>query len=361
MTLVDQHNYTQFQPLLYQVATAQVGLDGVARPLRGIFRKYKTVNVKMGVVSSVDAAAKTVTCADGTTFGGDYLVLAAGSQPNFFHTPGADTHAFPLYALVDAERLRSRVFEVFEDADRNPKLLDRGALNFVIVGAGATGVETAGALADLINDVMPSRFHDLSLTAARIHVVDPADVVLAPFSEQGSRVRQKGPRGEGREARARRAGHRDRPDRVVLSDDREILTRTVIWAGGIQAAAVSANTGIPAGHGGRIDVQPDLTVEGFPDVYALGDMANTPGPDGKPFPQLGSVALQAGHSVGPEHPRRHRRKADLAVPLPRQGDHGDDRPERGDRRGRSPPARAPRRHRLRLVARRPRRPSLGRP
>ena len=262
--LVDRHNYAQFQPLLYQVATAQVTTDGVARPLRGVFRKYKSVDVKMATVTSVDAAAKTVMCADGSTFSGDYLVLAAGSQPNFFHTPGADTHAFPLYALADAERLRSRIFQVFEDADRDPKLLDRGALNFVIVGAGATGVETAGALADLINDIMPQRFHDLSLDAARIHVVDPAPVVLAPFSDHAHAYAKKALEKKGVHLELGVSVTKIAPDRVVLSDEREILTRTVVWAGGIQAAAVAAHTGIPPGHGGRLDVQPDLTVAGFP-------------------------------------------------------------------------------------------------
>jgi NADH dehydrogenase len=297
VTLVDQHNYTQFQPLLYQVATAQVTTDGVARPLRGVFRKYKSVDVKMAEVTSVDAAAKTVMCADGTTFNGDYLVLAAGAQPNFFHTPGADTHAFPLYALADAERLRSRVFQVFEDADRDPKLLDRGALNFVIVGAGATGVETAGALADLLNDAMPKRFHDLSLETARIHVVDPAPVVLAPFSDKAHAYAKSALEKKGVHLDLGVSVSKIAPDRVVLSDGREILTRTVIWAGGIQAAAVAAQTGLPSGHRGRRDGG------GVSSRLRTRRCGQHPGSRRQAVPTTGIGGPASGTMVGREHPR----------------------------------------------------------
>ena len=181
--LVDRHNYHQFQPLLYQVATDQLAPVDIARPLRGIFRKDQTSMVKLADVVEVDPDAKTVITRDGITYQGDYLVLAAGTRPNFFHTPGAEEHAFPLYSLDDAERLRSRILQVWEDADRDPGLIERGALNFVIIGGGATGVETAGAIADLVNDVMPERYHDMAVHTARVHVVDLGHVVLAPFTE----------------------------------------------------------------------------------------------------------------------------------------------------------------------------------
>jgi NADH:ubiquinone reductase (H+-translocating) len=294
VTLIDQNNYHQFQPMLYQVATAQVASSDVVRPLRGIFRKRRSVGVKMATVTEVDARAKTVTCADGASFSGDYLVLAMGSRPNFFGTPGAEAHAFPLYSLADAQRLRSRVFAVFEDADRNPKLIDQGALNFVIVGAGATGVETAGSLTDLINDVMPVRFHELDTSVARVYVIDPAPVVLAPFSERAQSYAAKVLEKKGAKLLLGVKVSDVKADRVVLSDGREILTRSVVWAGGIQGSELATKTGIAGGRGGRLDVGADLTVDGFPGVYALGDVANTVGPDGKAFPQLGSVALQAG-------------------------------------------------------------------
>ena len=297
VTLVDRNNYHQFQPLLYQVATAQLAAADVANPLRSMFRKARTVDVKKGEVTTVDPVARTVTLDDGSRFSGDYLVLALGSQPNFFRTPGADKDSFPLYSVDDAERLRSRVFELFEDADRNPGLIDRGALNFVIVGGGPTGVETAGALADLVNDVMPQRFHDILVHHANLYVVDLGQVLLAAFSDKAHDYAAKVLKREGVHLRLGISAKEIAPDRVVLSDGTEILTRCVVWAGGIKAPELAAKSGLPQGRGGRFDVQPDLSVEGFPGVFAVGDVANIPGADGAALPQLGSVALQAGQAA----------------------------------------------------------------
>src|SRR3954471_721943 len=154
VTLIDRNNYHQFQPLLYQVATSQLAASDVAYSLRKLFADDENVDVKMVEVTGVDPGARTVVLDDGGSITGDALILAAGSQPNFFHTPGAEEHAFPLYALDDATRLRSRILGIFEDADRDPSLLEEGALNFVVVGGGPPGVETAGALADLISETM---------------------------------------------------------------------------------------------------------------------------------------------------------------------------------------------------------------
>ena len=154
VTLVDRNNYHQFQPLLYQVATSQLASSDIAYSLRKLFHDDTNVSVKLAEVTSLDPAAHAVTTADGEHIAGDAIVLAAGSQPNFFRTPGAEANAFPLYSLDDAQRLRSRIIEVFEEADRDPALIDQGALNFVVVGGGPTGVELAGALADLIHETM---------------------------------------------------------------------------------------------------------------------------------------------------------------------------------------------------------------
>ena len=143
VTLLDKHNYHQFLPLLYQVATYQLSPTDVAMDLRQEFRKHPRVSVKMGEVASIDPAARVATLADGGTYAGDYIVLAAGSQANFFDTPGAE-HVFPLYSLDDAERLRSRVLAIYEDADRDPSLVDKGALNIVIVGCGRHGNRGGG-------------------------------------------------------------------------------------------------------------------------------------------------------------------------------------------------------------------------
>jgi NADH dehydrogenase len=297
VTLIDKNDYHQFQPMLYQVATAQVAPTDVASPLRAVFHKDATVFVKVAEVASVDPTAKSVTCTNGQTVSGDYLVLAMGSQPNFFHTPGAEENAFPLYTLEQAERLRARMLHALEDVSNDLSLVERGALNFVIVGAGATGVETAGAMADVIIDILPKRLHQEHFNAAHVFLVDPAPIVLAPFSEHAHAYASKVLSEKQVEMKLRLSVTEVKPDRVILSDGSEILTRTVIWAGGIQAPALAGHSGLPQGRGGRIDVRPDLTVEGFPDVFVLGDTANTPGPDDKPFPQLGSVALQAGQSA----------------------------------------------------------------
>jgi NADH dehydrogenase len=297
VTLLDRNNYHQFQPMLYQVATAQLAPSDIARPLRAVFRKEPVVNVKLADVTAVDPVGKTVTCADGTSYSGDYLVLAMGSRPNFFNTPGAEEHAFPLYALADAERLRSRLLAIFEDADRRPELVQQGALNFVIVGAGATGVETAGALADAINEVVSERLNDLAVDDARVLLIDPAPVVLAPFSNSAHEYAAKALTKLGVELKLGVSVTSIDADKVTLSDGSEVKTRCVVWAGGIQAAGLAERAGVPQGRGGRIDVNNDLTIDGFPGVYAVGDVANLAGADGQPFPQLGSVALQAGKCV----------------------------------------------------------------
>ena len=220
VTLLDRHNYHQFLPLLYQVATYQLSPTDVAMDLvrsSGSTRGQR----QAGRGGSIDPAARVVTTGSGGTFAGDYLVLAAGSQPNFFDTPGAE-HVFPLYSLDDAERLRSRVLTIFEDADRDPSLVEKGALNIVIVGAGATGTEVAGAIAELVRDVMPSEFHDLAVDKARVIVVDLGDAVLGPFSPKahayaskvllGLGVDSAWGLGEGDPARPRRAvGRLDDP------------------------------------------------------------------------------------------------------------------------------------------------------
>jgi NADH dehydrogenase len=295
VTLIDRHNYHQFQPLLYQVATAQLAPRDIAYPLRRLFHKAGNVDVVLAEAKAVDPAARTVATATGEAYQGDYLVLAAGSQPNFYKTPGAAEHTFPLYALHDAERLRGRLLEVLEDVHRNPKLIDEGALNFVIVGGGPTGVETAGAFAELLRGSVLAAYPHLDVSAARVYLVEHGHTVLTPFSARAHDYAEKVLRDAGvhlllgQGVTAVGQGH------VCLTDGSTIKTRVVVWAGGLHAAPLAATAGLPQGRGGRIDVQPDLTVPGFPAVYVLGDLANTPDPPGPPLPQLASVAQQAGH------------------------------------------------------------------
>jgi NADH dehydrogenase len=294
VTLLDKNNYHQFQPLLYQVATAELGSSDVATSLRQVLRGHANVDVKMAEVMVVDPKTRTVTTKGGDTYQGDYLVLAAGSQANFFDTEGAEKCSMPLYSLEEAERLRSRVLAVFEEADSNPKLVNEGALNFVIVGGGPTGTELAGALADMINLTMTREYTDLAVKRARIYLVEHGHALLAPFSTEAHDYAARTLQRKGVQLRLGLEVKEVHADRVELSDGTSISTRTAIWAGGLMAAPLAEHSELPRGRGGRIDVQPDLTVEGFPGVYALGDFANIPGADGHPLPQLGSVAQQCG-------------------------------------------------------------------
>ena len=293
VTIVDAHDYHQFLPLLYQVATFQLATDDVSMDLDELFRRHDNVTFRLANVTSADPGAKTVTLDDDSTLDADYLVLAAGSQANFFGTPGAE-HTFPLYSLDDARRLRTRVLEAFEEAEKDPSTIEMGGLNFVVVGAGATGTEIAGALADLIRDVMPSRFHDEQLSKARVVIVDAGDAVLGPFSPKAHEYASKVLTERGVELKLGTKVKEITADHVVLSDGDTIDTRCVIWGGGLQAAPLAGASGLSQGRGGRIDVHEDLTVEGFPGVFVVGDIANIPSDDGRAFPQLGSVALQAG-------------------------------------------------------------------
>jgi NADH dehydrogenase len=294
VTLIDRNNYHQFQPLLYQVATSQLAPSDVAYSLRKLFHDDLNVNVKLAEVASIDPEAHTVTTADGDRFTADAVVLAAGSQPNFFRTAGAEQHAFPLYSLDDAKRLRARIISLFEEADRDPSLIGKGALNFVVIGGGPTGVELAGALADLIHQTMAGEFHELAVEVAQIHIVDLGHTLLGPFSDRAHDYVAKVLGRKGVRLHLGVAVTEIGPGHVTLADGTTIETHCVVWGGGIKAPALAGEAGLAQGRGGRIDVLPDLAVEDVPGVYAIGDVANIPSPDGGTHPQLGSVALQSG-------------------------------------------------------------------
>jgi NADH dehydrogenase len=297
-TIFDKNGFHQFQPLLYQVATAELTPNDVAFDLDDIFAEHDNVQVYTLEVTATDARNHSVTLANGNTVRGDVLVLAAGAQPNFFQTPGASEFAFPLYSLADAERIRSRILQLFEDVADRPDLVAAGALNFVVVGAGATGVEVSGALAELVNDVMPHRYPDMEIEAARIIVVDLGDDPLGAFSDEAHGYARKQLKHRGVELMLGAGVSEVARDHVTLTDGTTIPTHLTVWGGGEKAASVVGTSGVDVGHGGRATVNPDLSVEAFPGVYAVGDAANIPAEDGSILPQLGSVAQQAGDWVG---------------------------------------------------------------
>ncbi len=295
VTLIDRNNYHQFQPMLYQVATSQVAPSDIAHSLRDVFADTENVDIKLAEISSVDTETKTVRATGGEEWSGDVLVLAAGSQPNFFGTPGASEHSFPLYSLDDATRLRSRILGLFEHVDRDPALVDRGALNFVIVGGGPTGVEVAGAIADMLAITIPAEYRNLDAGASHIHLIDYGGALLAPFSDEAHAYVANVMKDKGVEVQLGTGVKEVASGHALLSDSSVIATRCVIWGGGITAAAVAADCGLAQGKGGRVDVEPDLTLKGDPGVYVVGDIANIQDQgSGEPLPQLGSVALQSG-------------------------------------------------------------------
>jgi NADH dehydrogenase len=299
VTLLDKNNYQQFQPLLYQVATALLAPSNIAFNLRVTVRNYPNIDVRLAEAVSIDLKSRAVQTADGGHYQGDFLVLAAGSQANFFGTPGAEQYSYPLYSLRDAERLRSRVLAMLESAHRDPSLVEKGALNFVIVGAGPTGTETAGAFADVVHGWKDKTsrakvYNDLAFARAQVFLVDGGHAVLSAFSPSAQAYAAQKLTARGVQIRLGTRVEEAGDGHVTLTDGTRIPTQTVIWAGGLRASSVSGNLGIQSGHGGRIDVEPDLTVPGFRGVYALGDFANIAGEDGRPLPQLGSVAEQSG-------------------------------------------------------------------
>jgi NADH dehydrogenase len=296
VTLLDQTGNHQFQPLLYQVATAELAPADMCFDLARMFRHHERVAVRTAEATAVDPATRTVTLAGGGSVTGDYLVLAAGCQPNYFHTPGAAEHAFPLYRLDGAEAIRTRLLSLFADTAAKPELVDEGALTFVVVGSGPTGVEAAGALADLVNDVLPHAYQGLAVSAARIILVDHGHTVLPAFSAQAHAYAANQLERRGVQLRLGVAATEIGPGHATLGDGTTIPTRLVVWAGGEMAAPLAGRAGVSVGRGGRIDANPDLTVPGFPALYAVGDLANLPAPAGAGgmLPQLGSVAHQSG-------------------------------------------------------------------
>ncbi|WP_167137824.1 NAD(P)/FAD-dependent oxidoreductase [Diaminobutyricimonas sp. TR449] len=290
--LIDRNNYHQFQPLIYQVATAQIGISDVTRPLRGIFRKQRhLVRVLTADVTAVDAASHTVTTADGATFQAKILVLATGAVPNFFNTPGAEEFAYPLYSITDATRLGTRVVELIDEADR---LGGDARVNIVVVGGGPTGVETAGALGEMMRYVIPEYFSRDLAKRCRIRLVDLVPNVLMAFSPQSQDYARKHLQKVGVKLKLGIGVTEVRANGVMLADGTAIRSRLVVWAGGLKAGPLIDGSGLPQGKGGRVDVKPDLTVPGVDGVYVLGDSANITDQTGAKLPQLGSVAQQAG-------------------------------------------------------------------
>jgi NADH dehydrogenase len=298
VTLLDRHNYHQFQPLLYQVATAGLNSADVGYAVRGLFRRQRRVFFRKAEVTGVDWDAQHVVLANEDPMPFDYLVVAAGSTTNYFGIEGADEFAFPLYTLEDAVRLRNHLLSLYEAADAVPALVDDGVLNFVVVGGGPTGVEVAGALAELIDKVLLQDFHDLDVHRSRIMLIEQAPVLLGAFSDHSQRYARKTLEARGVEVRTGVAVKRVAADEIELNSGEVIRTRCLVWAAGVQAQSLAATLGVPQGRGGRVTVEADMSIPGRPNAFAVGDVADIDDGAGGRLPQLAQVAIQSGrHSA----------------------------------------------------------------
>ena len=294
ITLLDRNNYQQFQPLLYQVATSILSPSNAAFALRDILRDHPNVDVQMDEAVSIDLTRRSVTTASGQIHSGDFLVLATGSRVNFYNTPGAEEHSLPLYTLRDAETLRSTILKALEQADLNPAKQPDGQLNFVVVGAGPTGVELAGTLSDTLQQLLQTEFHQAAQLRPQIHLVEMGPAVLSMFSPASQKYAASALEKHGVQLHLGISVNAVSGDGVALSDGSQIKARTVIWAAGLKAATAAVQPEPQRLPNGRIAVDTDLTIPGFANVYALGDIANALDSADNPLPQLAAVAKQAG-------------------------------------------------------------------
>src|SRR6266480_1484305 len=232
----------------------------------------ENVDFRLGTVTGVNVPGRKIQLKDGTQISYDYLVLAGGATVNYFNTPGAAEHAFPLYTLMNAVKLRNRILERFEATDRDPALIDDGALNFVIVGAGPTGVEIAGALSDLFYNLLPRDYHQLATEKARIIMVEMGKEVLAPFKDNLRAYAKEELERRRVEVRLGEAVAEVGATFVRLKSGEEINARTLIWAAGVRANPLADVIGLPQGRGGRIKLNPDLSVPDHPEIFVVGDM-----------------------------------------------------------------------------------------
>ena len=305
VVLVDRHDYHTFQPLLYQVATDLLETAAVGHPLRDLFHDQANAVVHQGIVTSVDVEARTVEFADRAALDYDFLVVALGAAVNFFDTEGAAEHGFPMYTLVDAVRLKEHVLERWEAADRNPALVDDGALSIVVVGGGPTGVETVGALAELYRNNFADDFPDLPQEQARLTLVEAGPALFSMFKQDIREYTQKALEKLGVEIVVGDRVEKITANRITLASGRVLAAHTLVWGAGLEANSVSSSLPVSLERGNRVPVGPDLSLEGRPEVFVVGDIAwIVDGKSGEVLPQLGSVALQAGECAGENIARR---------------------------------------------------------
>jgi NADH dehydrogenase len=305
VVLIDRHDYHTFQPLLYQLATGLLDTTGVGHSLRDLLERHDNTTIHKAAVTGIDLDARRVIL-EGlppTTY--DYLVLGLGAEVNFFGTDGAAENAFPMYTLPHAIRLKSHILERWEAADRDPSLVADGALNVVVVGGGPTGIETAGAVAELYRGDFSRDYRNVSQDDARVTLVEAGPELFPMFKPKLREYATKALEDRTVEVKTGSLVASVSPTRVTLKTGEELKAHTLVWGAGLQGNELVQSLGIELERGNRIAVEPDLTLADHPDVYVVGDVAAiTDTKTEQMLPQLGSVALQSGEHAGETIARR---------------------------------------------------------
>ena len=309
VTLVDRHNYHKFQPLLYQVATAGLQPGDITQPARHIFHAQRNLTFRLGTVTGVDFDARRVFVEGEAPIPYDYLILGAGASTAFYGVEGAEAHGFPLKNVADAVNLRGHVLLQFEAVSRNPDLIETGALTFVVVGGGPTGVETAGALRELFDRVLAKDFPGLDVQRARVILVEAGDALLVSYKPKLRDYTRRKLEHRGVEVRLNEAVVAVTPEAVRLKGGETIPTRTLVWAAGVRANPLADRLGLEQTRGGRVVVDQTLRVPGRPGVFVAGDLAGATDPAGRLYPQVAQVAIQQGVHAAREVERALRGEA----------------------------------------------------
>jgi NADH:ubiquinone reductase (H+-translocating) len=294
VTLLDAHNYTTFPPMLFYVASGFLAPEDVVRPVRAMLPGRGRVGFRLGSVESIDWEKHAVTLADGRRVGYDYLVLAPGVVPSFGAVPGAADYAVPMKTALDAASLRNTLLRSFESAAERPALVSSGATSVAIIGGGPTGVEVAGYIADfLFRYSFAHDYPDIPRSQMRISVIEVGDRLLSGMHPRLSSYALRRLSRRGVDVRLNTRVERVDASGVTLDSGERLPATTIVWAGGVSVAEWVTRLGLGT-EDGRIVVDPDLRIAGYPDAFAIGDAAAVHSPDGVLYPQVAQVALQNG-------------------------------------------------------------------
>ena len=300
ITLVDRRNHHLFVPLLYQVATAQLTPEHVAQPLRRILKKQKNVKVVFGEATGIDVDARELQLDGGRSLHYDYLVVGVGARDSYFGKDQWAEHAWGLKSLEDAERIRTRVLLNFElaEKERDPEIRRR-MLTYVLVGGGPTGVEMAGAIAELARYTVRQEYSTYDPGDTRIVLLEGMDRIFPMFPEKLSKAATDDLQKLGVEVRTGAMVTDVDDTGVTIGGKDRIDAGTVIWAAGIQGATLTSELADVAelDRGKRVQVTPELFISGHPEIFVIGDAASIKGPEGKPLPAVAPVAIQSGEHV----------------------------------------------------------------